>query len=58
MKIGVCGDIETTYRKIEEEKKLTILKHTFLNRTGCATWEEACEEFEEFTEKIPDYLRK
>lgn len=41
---------------VEKEKKRSLMKEIFVERTGCKDWEEAEEVYEEYTEQIDQFL--
>lgn len=57
-RVQTSKDMVEVHRQILKEKKMTILKKIFLQRTGCGTWNEACERHCEHVEKLEEFQRK
>ena len=53
--IGDVSRIGSITEKIEKAKKKEILKKIFTDTTGCTSWEEACDAFPDYVDKIDDY---
>lgn len=55
-KIASSKDVGVMCALVEKEKKRSLMKEIFVERTGCKDWEEAEEVYEEYTEQIDQFL--
>lgn len=56
-KIATSKDVGVMCALVEKEKKRSLMKEIFVERTGCKDWEEAEEVYEEYTEQIDQFLK-
>ncbi|XP_052681283.1 uncharacterized protein LOC128162125 [Crassostrea angulata] len=55
-RVEVRPDLKKITNNLKTEKKRTILKEVFLEKTQCSTWEEAEETYEPYVHMVDDYL--
>ncbi|XP_062595971.1 uncharacterized protein LOC134257360 [Saccostrea cucullata] len=56
MRIQTQKDVHLRTTTIKLEKKREMLRKIFMDRTGCATWEEAEDNFEPYTHEVDKFL--
>lgn len=57
-RVEVREDYKKVFEAVKREKKRTILRNIFQEKTKCSTWEEAENLYEPYVSIVDDYIGK